>query len=145
MNVVSVCFRARALIEGFTGRWTTFCFTLRRKSSIATRLPVAVWWWSPQHHANSRLVSLSLPGVRFASINMGSGGSKGKLNKKSEAAKKGEQPQKQGQEQEAASEGADEQQQQQQATAVEQAAEKKMAEEYVEAVVAKASEFGDNM
>lgn len=79
---------------------------------------------------------------------MGSGGSKDK-NKKGKASEEGNQ-QAEGQAEKPVSEGTSEQQQQiQQEVQIEQTAtaaesEATMAEEYVEAVVAKASEFGDN-
>ena len=84
---------------------------------------------------------------------MGSGGSKDK-DKKGKASEEGTQQQqtgdqpREGQAEKSVSEGTSEQQQKQPAeTQVEQTtteSEATMAEEYVEAVVAKASEFGDN-
>lgn len=158
MSLAGICFRGLTkrspIREGCVENWSFYYRALRRSNSIATRSTPSlfrrtVWCWSLQHQAlNTRLISSHIPG--FGSIttrSMGSGGSKDK-DKKGKASEEGEQ-QAQGQAEKPVSEGTSEQQQKQQQAEVEQTAaraesETTMAEEYVEAVVAKASEFGDN-
>ncbi len=174
MNLAgSICVRGltkkNPIGEGCVGKWTLYqclALCLRRSNSIATT-PLTVWWWSPQQQtsklkSDTRFISSHLPAfgiITTRSISMGSGGSKVK-DKRGKASEEGQQQRQQEQagEQQAQgkaenpvyNEGTSEQQQRQQEAQVEQtstpAAESKvtMAEEYVEAVVAKASDFGDN-
>jgi hypothetical protein len=170
----SICVRGltkkNPIGEGCVGKWTLYCLALRRSNSIATASLLfrpTVWWWSPQQQtskfkSDTRFISSHLPAFGITttrSISMGSGGSKVK-DKKGRASEEGKQQQQQEQagEQQAQgkaenpvyNEGTSEQQPRQQETQVEQTStaaaesEATMAEEYVEAVVAKASDFGDN-
>ena len=122
-------------------RWNSLPRVLCREKTCRQR---ASWWWSlGQQAANKQLVSSSFPGrARFVVI-MGSGGSKNK-DKKGSAAGDRDQPQQQGQAaaEKTISQGASKQQTA--AAEVTTSSEEKMSEEFVEAVVAKASEFGDN-
>ena len=164
MKLLSICCRRvskkNPISDGCIERWSHYCLAVQRSTSIvpgSTRylslspsFRQTVRWWSPHQQAlNTLSISSRFPAFGTASARgMGSGGSKGK-NKRGKASKEGEpqaQEQAQGQSEKPVSEGTSEQPRQQGAQ-VEQAAtesEARMAEEYVEAVVAKASEFGDN-
>ena len=160
MKLAGICFRGLTKKNPIReGSVASYCFALRRSNSIATtprptRIPalfpraVCNWWWSPQQQV---FVSSYLPVFGITTTrSMGSGGSKDKDKKGKAASEEGKQQAQEGQAEKPVSEGTSEQQQKQQEVQVEQtataAAEPKatMAEEYVEAVVAKASEFGDN-
>ena len=160
MNIAgNICFRGlikrNPISEGCVGKWTFYCLALRRNNhSIA---PHTVWWWSLQQQAlkfDTRFISSHLPA--FGNTRgMGSGGSKDR-DKKGEGGKQQQQAGDQAAQGQAENpvynEGTSEQQQKQQEAPTDQqtaraaAAESEatMAEEYVEAVVAKASDFGDN-
>ena len=132
----------------FASRWKTLLplALLREKSSssLARQSTASRWWSIRQQAVNCQIASFSLPGrVRFVGV-MGSGGSKNK-DKKGSAEGEKDRPQQQQQEREQAAGvektvGTSEHQAEQTKTS----GEEKMAEEFVEAVVAKASEFGDN-
>ena len=166
MNLLSISCRQvskkHPIREGCIDKWSQYRLAVQRSNFItagSTRyvsLAVApcfhqtVRWWSPQQQAlSTKSISSRFPAFGASSTRgMGSGGSKGK-NKKGKTSKEGEpqaQEQAQGQAEKPVSKDTGEQPRQQEAQ-VEQAAtesEVKMPEEYVEAVVAKASEFGDN-
>ena len=165
MNIAgNICFRGLSrknpISKGCASKWTFYCLALRRSnSSIATTPlspPHTVWLWSLQQQAlkfDTRFISSRLPAFGNTR-SMGSGASKDK-DKRGRANGEGEQQQQAG-DQAAQGQaenpvyndrGTSEQQQRQQETPTDQQAaesEVTMAEEYVEAVVAKASDFGDN-
>ena len=172
MNSIGIGFRALSRRTPTTANFANkrSCFAkLQRKSLLATVArfsPTSArtlsWWWSLELRAlNSQFVSSSLPGgLRVTSRNMGSGGSKSNDKKGKAAPAEGEgqqqaadQPRRQQEAQEQAaaektlclSEGKSEPQQQVEQAATVELEGEKMSEEYVEAVVAKASEFGDNV
>lgn len=173
MNLIGKGFRALGETRrapSSVGRLNFVSFALRRKSSAskfavfsytstgsATGPPhfsLVRWWSLDQLTVNKRFVSSSrsrsLPGR-----SMGSGGSKSKDKDKkgtaaasAEGAKEKEQQVEEG-DKTIGEVTSDEKQQQkseetQQQVEQEASREEKMSEEYVEAVVAKASEFGDN-
>ena len=163
----NICFRGLSrknpISKGCASKWIFYCLALRRSnSSIATTPlspPHTIWLWSLQQQAlkfDTRSISSHLPAFGNTR-SMGSGASKDR-NKKGIANGEGEQQQQQQQAGDEAAQGqvenpvyndrgtSEQQQRQQEAPTDQQAAESEvtMAEEYVEAVVAKASDFGDN-
>ena len=167
MNIAgNICFRGLSrknpISKGCASKWTFYCLALRRSigsnSSIATTPlspPHTVWLWSLQQQAlkfDTRSISSNLPAFGNTR-SMGSGASKDK-DKRGIANGEGEQQQAGDQAAQGQVEnpvyndrGTSEQHQRQQEVPTDQQAaesEVTMAEEYVEAVVAKVSDFGDN-
>ena len=161
-----ICFRGLSrknpISKDCASKWTFYCLALKRSNSSITTTPLSpphtVWLWSLQQQAqkfDTRSISSNLPAFGNTR-SMGSGASKDK-DKRGIANGEGEQQQQQQAGDQAAQgqvensvyndRGTSEQHQRQQEVPTDQQAaesEVTMAEEYVEAVVAKASDFGDN-
>ena len=132
-----------------TSRWKTLLPQVFRRdksssSPVSRQFTASRWWSIKQQAVNCQVVSFTLPGrVRFVGV-MGSGGSKNKDKKGSEGKQKDHPEQQQQQQEQAVGAEKTVGESEQQAEQAKTCGEEKMAEEFVEAVVAKASEFGDN-